>query len=251
MTAFSELNFRDLGGIRLADGRVLRSGKLYRSEGPASFGAADVAALGELGFRLICDLRSAGERVSAPHAWRHDARLLEIDINDDLRDAGAHGWEGLKVRPSADAARDAMRLNYARMPAALQPHLDGLANAIAGGDTPVMIHCTAGKDRTGVLVALLLAALGARREAIDADYLLSRGLRRSAERDRPISELFETMLGFPPHRAVMDVIMTVETGFLDGAFEAVASRWGSVDRYFTDAGVDAAQMEAMREILAE
>lgn len=251
MIALSKINFRDLGGIAMRGGRKLKAHRLYRSEGPASFGGAQHAALSPLGIRVICDLRSASERAAAPHAWAHGAKLLEIDVVADLRHEDAQGWEALKAEPTAAAARRAMQLNYAGMPAAMKPHLGRLAQSILDRDMPLLVHCTAGKDRTGVLIALLLSALGTDRAEIDADYLLSRGRRRSVERDRSVSEQFEAMIGFAPDRAVMDAIMTVDTAFLDAAFEAVIGEWGSVERYFADAGVEHDKIEAMREILAE
>ena len=65
----AKLNFRDVGGLLTADGSRVREGVVFRSEGPASFGPVHREELAALGFRLVCDLRSAGEREKSPNDW--------------------------------------------------------------------------------------------------------------------------------------------------------------------------------------
>jgi protein-tyrosine phosphatase len=170
--ALSRLNFRDLGGLPAAGG-VLRHHALFRSEGPASFLDDHHAELERLGIRLICDLRAPVEREAAPHRWPHTARTLHLDLTNDLRSEAAEGWAALRDDPSEAGALRAMTLNYAAMPAALHPQLAPLADALLDGGLPVLIHCTAGKDRTGVVTALALADAGVERSAIVADYAAS------------------------------------------------------------------------------
>jgi protein-tyrosine phosphatase len=249
--ALSKLNFRDLGGIAAVDGRVLRERRLYRSEGPASFSPVHHAELAGLEIRLICDLRSAVEREAAPNDWSAGARLLNLEMTQDLRVATNGGWSALRDDPSEAGARRAMQANYAAMPAALQPHLAKLVAAILAGECPVLIHCTAGKDRTGVLVALLLAQLGAPMAAIEADYLRSDIFAKNLRLGNSIAHAFERSFGFVPSEATIDAMIGVDPDFLAAAFAAVTEGWGSVDAYFHAAGISAEQSEALRAVLLQ
>ncbi len=99
--ALSRLNFRDIGGLPARDGRQVRPGILYRSEGPASFLGDHHAELAELGFRAVADLRSDMERDKAPHDWCGAyCRILALDMNTDLRAQGQDMWMTLGHDPT-------------------------------------------------------------------------------------------------------------------------------------------------------
>jgi protein-tyrosine phosphatase len=240
--ALSQLNFRDLGGLPTRDGRRLRPGMLYRSEGPASFAAEHQHELQALGIRLICDLRAEVERRAAPHDDGMTARRLHLDLANDLRSETNEGWSALRNDPSEAGARAAMQLNYAAMPAALLPHLRGFVDAIIAGETPVLMHCTAGKDRTGVLVALLLTVLGVPEDVVVADYLRSDVFAKNLRLGGSIAHAFEQTFGFTPSEATINAMIGVDPGFLAAALHAVTVRHGSVERYFASAGIGEAQL---------
>ena len=244
--ALSKLNFRDLGGIPVSQGRVLRQRCLYRSEGPASFAEAHRAELAALDIKLICDLRADVERQAAPNDWSGAARLLNVEMTQDLRVATNSGWSALRDDPSEAGARRAMRANYAAMPAALQPHLPALVDALLAGEHPVLIHCTAGKDRTGVLVGLLLAFLGTPMEEIEADYLRSDVFAKNLRLGASIADAFEKTFGFVPSEATIDAMIGVDIDFLAAAFAAVTREWGDVEAYFHAAGIAAGAGEQLR-----
>src|SRR3546814_20211813 len=94
-------------------------------------------------------------------------------MHTDLRASGKEGWTALKNDPSEHGARSGMLGNYRDMPRGLLPHLHLLIVAIIAGEMPMLVHCTAGKDRTGVTIAVLLLALGVSREDVVRDYLRS------------------------------------------------------------------------------
>src|SRR5690606_2871519 len=203
-------NFRDLGGLLTADGRQLRHGRLFRTEGPAYLAAADIAQLRNIGLRLVCDLRSDNEREHEPNTWCGDCdlHLLNLDVSADLRAHGNEAWEALKTDPSPAGARNAMLYNYRAMAHGMAPHLRTLfQRMIAHGEIPALIHCTAGKDRTGFAIAVILHTLGVPRETIYADYLLSRQ-HASAERfGRSIVQGFSAAFGFEPQAPVIDALI--------------------------------------------
>lgn len=233
---FQGLNFRDLGGIKVRGG-ALRRGLIYRSEGPVNFSDEQHAVLAALGFRLVCDLRSPVEQRVTAGNWVKGARVIRCDIAADFRAMAGSDWRSLGD-VTAEKARAKILANYAAMPAALKPHLAGLIEAMLAGETPLLIHCTAGKDRTGVLVALFLKLLGASDNDILRDYLLSACFGESPENRTRIGKHLERALGCMPGEGVVDAVIGVDPAYPEAAFAAVKSRWGSVENYFADAGVD-------------
>ncbi|TVV77153.1 tyrosine-protein phosphatase [Sphingomonas solaris] len=243
--ALSKLNFRDIGGL-LAAGGVVRHGILYRSEGPASFAPAHRDELAAMGIRLVCDLRAGSERDKDPNDWTTTARLMNLDITADLRVATNEGWKTLQHDPTLAAARAALMVNYGSMPAAIRPHLKPLIEAIVAGETPVLIHCTAGKDRTGVLVALLLTALGVPHDVVVADYRRSDVFGKNLRLRGGIHEQFEETFGFRPGEALIDAMVGVDVDFLDAALAAAARDHGDIAGYFVAAGVDGPLFDRFR-----
>ena len=249
--ALSDLNFRDLGGLPTAGGEPLSRGILLRGEGPKNLDEAHRNELRTLGVRAIFDLRSAGERAESPHDW-HDASCTwhHFDMNNDLRAASATEWDRLRDNPDPAAGVLVMSQNYAAMPAALMHYWPEMTDALLGGATPAVINCTAGKDRTGVAVALLLDLLEVPREAILADYLKSAifgenmAIKGSIERD------FMESFGFVPSKPVIDALVGVRREFLDAAFDRVDGEWGGIEQYFAASGVDAARQRELRALFA-
>jgi protein-tyrosine phosphatase len=247
--ALSRLNFRDLGGLPTTDGRRVRAGLLYRSEGPANFAAEHRVELGAIGFRLICDLRAHVERNHAPNDWSTTARVLNLDVNNDLRTETNAGWAALRDDPSEAGAVNAMMLNYKAIPGALHPHMRSLIDAMLDGEVPVLMHCTAGKDRTGVLVALLLSLLGVDRAEVLRDYERSDIFAHNLRLGGSIAEAFSATFGFVPSEATIAAMIGVDPAFLDAAYGAVEREWGSVEAYFATAGIDEARQDRLRALL--
>lgn len=247
--ALSKLNFRDIGGLPTENGGVIRPGIIFRSEGPANFEPVHRDELAALGIKLVCDLRADTERAKDPNDWADGARLLNLDVTADLRVQTNDGWMALKDDPSPEAARKALIGNYSAIPEAIRPHLRDLVDAIVEGETPVFIHCTAGKDRTGVMLALLLKALGVSDDLIFADYLRSDIFGQNMRLRGGIHEQFEEHFGFRPSEALIDAMIGVDLDMLNAALGAVESEWDSIEGYFAAAGIDAPLLARFRETL--
>ncbi len=245
----AKLNFRDIGGLPAGDGSQVRSGVIFRSEGPASFQPIHQRELVALGIRLICDLRAGTERLKSPNTWAPDARLLNVDINSDVRVSPSHLLETLGSDRSVDALRQASMKNYAATARALRPRVRELVEAIIDGERPALIHCTAGKDRTGVLVALILEALGVPEEIVVADYLRSEVYAQNLRLQEGLPRQIEQVFGFLPDDAWIDVLIGVDEEFIRTALETVRNEWGTVEDYFSPAGVNADLMRRFRELM--
>ena len=154
-------NFRDMGGYANRSGERVRWGQVFRSDHLAELVAADWAQVSELGIGLVADLRNDRERARWPSGWPDhlEVEFMMRDFEMDLRQLNEVGYHTL--------AYQQVEL------------LRGFFRTLAQPDAPrVLIHCTAGQDRTGYPCALLLALLEVPRETILQDYSLSHHQRR-------------------------------------------------------------------------
>lgn len=161
------VNFRDLGGYATSDGMAIGWRRLFRADGLHRLTEADRRQLIDLGVATVIDLRTVDEaeqrgRFPVEHV---PVRYVDLPLTDVLPTT--------EEMPSwAEASYVASR--YALMVSEGAPALTGAFAALAsGGSLPAVFHCSAGKDRTGVLSALILAFLGVPDETIVADYALS------------------------------------------------------------------------------
>ena len=161
-------NFRDLGGYATADGRRTRWRTLFRADGLYRLTPADVAALEPLGLRTVIDLRSApelAERGRFP-VDVHPVVFHHLPIVDAT-------WANIE-RPEYERDEDFLIWAYQEMLTVGAPRFALAFDALAEpGALPAVFHCAAGKDRTGLLAALLLGSLGVAHDAIVADYALT------------------------------------------------------------------------------
>ncbi|RXZ38800.1 tyrosine-protein phosphatase [Oxalobacteraceae bacterium CAVE-383] len=163
-------NLRDLGGYPVADGGSTRWGQVLRSDSPHALQSNDMSALVEAGLTKVVDLRDASEIARHPNPFRIHGSVhynhVPLFAHLDLR---AHLARAAKVD-------DVLLELYCEVLTERQQALYAALSAIADAEPgAVLFHCTVGKDRTGVLAALLLAAVGASKDDIIADYALTSG----------------------------------------------------------------------------
>lgn len=251
-------NFRDLGGIPTTDGRVLRRGRLFRSDVLSRLTEDDLIRLAELDIRVVCDLRSPKERMKESNRWpeTQSVRTIVPKIESNITGVKPTHWTRRFLDPEFNASRayDAMVDSYRRMP---QAFAEQLAALFAHLDTPhggaVLIHCVAGKDRTGFVCAMVLSALGVPPTEIYRDYLLS--AERFALTGRVEMVLRDLFGGEIPHQTLeaAAIVGGVSTSFLQTAFDEIERNFGSVDRYLeTMTGLNAERKCSLRQrLLAE
>ncbi|WP_228717609.1 tyrosine-protein phosphatase [Allosaccharopolyspora coralli] len=204
----SLVNVRDLGGLPTEDGGWTRPGVLYRSDAPR-VGDRDPVGLAGWPPRVVVDLRDAPEQGDRDHPMLTVAAVRRVSLLEDIHRSGAF----------ADKPFPGLAELYTRMTDLAAVKLVEAFRAASTADGPALVHCAAGKDRTGVLTALLLRAAGVRREAVVEDYLVTNdNLMRVLQRlelapilpvgvDADISELREL------HQAPREAIDAVLTRF--------------------------------------
>ncbi len=167
-------NFRDLGGWRTTDGRAVRSGRLFRADSVHLMTAEDCArARDELGLRTLLDLRNELEIDATGVGLLADGGLSRRHLPLTSRDRAAVD-SAVRPAPSADRSPDRMVAEYLGILESSSDLIVGAVSALASdGALPAVFFCAAGKDRTGVLSAVVLGALGVRDEDVVADYVLT------------------------------------------------------------------------------
>ncbi|MFC1410891.1 tyrosine-protein phosphatase [Streptacidiphilus sp. N1-12] len=255
------VNARDLGGYRTADGRTVRTGVALRSDALSRLTDADLAVLTGLGVRAVVDLRGMNE-VTANGADRlpddGSVRLVHLpvysaehDIYLSLRDvlAGqdAVAQQALLGDGGAERIMAEMYGWFVTDPAIRGLFAEAVRMLADPNGTPLVFHCTAGKDRTGWTAAIVLTALGVDRATVYEDYLLT-NTRSAALMDR-IMEVFRTNAVMEDPTLMMPVIRA-EASYLDAAFAAVAQGWPTFDAFLTDGlALDPATLSALRKNL--
>ena len=235
------VNFRDLGGYRTTDGRQVGWRRLFRADGLHKLTAADRRQLLELGVATVIDLRTVDEAEQRGRFPVDDVpvRYVDLPLFDILPTT--------EEMPSwAEASYVASR--YAAMVSEGGPALGGAFAALASGDSlPAVFHCSAGKDRTGVLSALILAFLGVPDETIVADYALSAtAMERLLERlTLEYPDSVEEVMRYAP--AVLQVLPETMEEFLAW----VRSEYGSYPALAESLGVTEAVTTLRRTVLVE
>lgn len=248
-------NFRELGGLSAGDRRV-RQGVLYRSGALDELECADLAALRGLGIGLCFDLRSQGERQRHPSRWPAGSvpRILAIEVATDIRALDRGTMQYLIDHPDAKGADRLMRAIYRNMPTSCAPVLRIVFDEVAalGAREATLIHCTAGKDRTGFVVAMVLQALGVAEADIQANYLESNYHYDAARDDAKIASLLEGMFDISLDRVAMQAITAARLEYFQAAYNAIRKDWGSIETYLEQCcGLSAMRRARLREALLE
>jgi protein-tyrosine phosphatase len=251
--AFDDLqNFRDFGGYDTASRRRMAIGRFFRSANPAFASDDDLRRLAEMGLSHIVDLRRPDERQRNPaRRWENFAAAV---IQNDDEHEGDETWHGFMAESdlTAEAFRGYLNRYYRRAPH-LPRHIDLFAryfDALADGDGALLVHCAAGKDRTGMIVALTHALAGVHEDDIFADFLLTNDPERFAKHGPVWAAAIEAEHGKRPTQEAMAIAMGVEADYLKGALDVIHESHGDVRTYLKDVlGVDEAKQRRIEKRL--
>jgi protein-tyrosine phosphatase len=232
------LNARDLGGYLAADGRQTRWGAVVRSDSLAALTPAGRQALLDYRVRSVVDLRLPAEVARRPNPFAEPDTHGVAYVNVSFLDPAAAPPEDDDIRLADDYKR---MLDRFRAPVAAV--MAAIADAPEGG---VLIHCAAGKDRTGLIAALLLGLVGVAPETIAADYALT------AECLRPRNEAWlENGPGDRDERAALLARFAPTAEVMLEVLDHLHKRYGGVEPYLLEAGVTAADLARLRERLLD
>ncbi len=241
-------NFRDCGGLITVGGGRLRLGRVYRSGTLDDARSDDLHALHTLGLKTIIDLRAPREK-KKPSAQVAGARRIDIPIELETRTRE-------KIQPlmtqrgAAPAVMAIMQQMYRDLADEAWPQAGQLFKVLLNAEAyPVLIHCRAGKDRTGFMCALVEQAVGVEPAAIVQDYLETNqhfGLLTP----RTVRMLRIFSLG----RIQMDNVrasLSAREDYLQAAFDQIEQGHGGLTAYLAKCGVTACEIETLRGLLIE
>ena len=236
LTLRGTTNTRDLGGLPLIGGGTTASGRVWRSDAPLVLGSEDLDALARLGLTTVIDLREAGELAFEPNALLGQPFVVvhHVEVWRRVNERGGRPADPFDITAYCVAALDHAGDAFA----------DGV-RLIADAPGAAVFHCTAGKDRTGVLAALLLEAVGVPRTAVIEDFTLTH--------DR-IETVRERLLADAVRRGVDPLqygrLLGATADVIEPTLEHLDRRHGGAVAYLRAAGVDDATLARLRAKLA-
>lgn len=224
------LNFRDVGGIPTADGRVVKWGKVYRSGKLSKLTKRDLRYFGELNIQTILDFRNDVEIKKDPDRYptSYDVQYLQYPIGD--KSGETYVAYEQKVRSGEIKGKESKALfielmkQFADTVAKdFKPLFTHLQEA---KDVPLVYHCTGGKDRTGFATAMFLSALNVERKTVINDYLMSNYYRY----DKNLSNMRKARL-VRMDTEMLGYLMQVNEDYINAVFEVIDDKFDGIDNY--------------------
>jgi protein tyrosine/serine phosphatase len=231
------LNFRDLGGYPTEGGGTLRWRMLFRADGLHALSARGVAMLrDEIGLGDIVDLRSSAELAL-------DGRgMLE---HEPIRFHHLPLFDGARTDRAPDFGSSLADLYFGMIDFAREP-IARVVTVLARTKDPAVFHCAAGKDRTGVISALLLSLLGVREEVIVADYAATR---------EALDKIVERLMASDGYQGIFDELppdtLHANPETMENFLARVRREFGGMADYSRAIGIDAGDVERLRTRMVE
>ncbi len=239
-------NFRDLGGYPTMDGAATRWGTVFRSDRLDGLTDADHGLLDRLGITTVFDLRSDEEVAHAPDRLPAGVTRVHMAMSSDATRRRSI-FQRIVEGDLEKYDHEEMAAGYLRMLDAFSPHLAGIIETVAAGD-PVLFHCTAGKDRTGVAAMVLLGLADVADPHVLDDYEMTNRFRPAdhdgqTARGTPFVELV-TSKGLDP--ADFEALWLAPRPVMRTTLDGLRERWGDHRGYARAIGLDDATIEAVR-----
>lgn len=228
------VNFRDLGGYETTGGRSVRWGRVYRSDSLESLTPGDIARLEELGVRFVCDLRRDEECATAPSRMlgHPTIRIEHLPVGGIAAETKSMAARMLRGE-IPELGVEAMAQVYLTI---LDLHPESFSRVVARAADParlpMVVHCTAGKDRTGVATALILGAVGVDDETIAADYELTTEFHSLAK----IAEVRPQLEAVGIEFAKVEAYWSAPRAVMAAALHGIRERWGGIESYLRGPG---------------
>ena len=222
----SQMNFRDLGGIKTKDGRKVKPGVLFRSGDFFNLSADDIGKLETLNLGVIIDFRAQREIDARPDKI---IGTLKETIHIDIHDAAREKAEKFLQENDAEGLENLLIWDYIRM---IREHQADFRNFLSflvdTNDLPLVYHCAAGKDRTGLATLFLLTALGVDMEHIREDYMATNDYVRPF-----IHKIIRKVNASGLNGEILRPMLEVRKEYLDTALEEIEIQAGSLQHFVT------------------
>jgi protein-tyrosine phosphatase len=225
------VNTRDLGGLERRDGSRTAFGRLYRGESPHRLDLHGRNALAERGIRTVIDLRFPEERSYLPNPVHQDLRF-------------AYRAVALRSDDPADAEIRDLGRYYCHLLNAAQQPIAEVCRLIAAADEPLLFHCRVGKDRTGIIAALLLANAGVTDQAVIDDY---------CETEPRIVPIFDELMGERPAGAEAEdyaPLLAAPAQAMEQTLHHLSTHYGTAGDYLNRIGLRNTEIDRLQQLLS-
>ncbi|MFI2283530.1 tyrosine-protein phosphatase [Nocardia beijingensis] len=246
-------NARDIGDYPTQGNGKLRTGVVFRTDALDKLTAADQQKLVSSGITAVIDFRSPNESGANPDKLPASIPTLARPVYDPGNDfyllvgKAVQGGPAVQQQMLGDGKAAGIMRDYYRWmvtDAGARAQFGTAIRDVANANGPVLFHCTAGKDRTGWMTAILMTALGVPKGQVYKDYLESNDNLAAGNKALMDGLVAKGLVTDP---ALFDPILGVRAEYLDAAFDQAAASFGSFDRFVSDGlGVDGATLEALR-----
>ena len=241
------VNFRDIGGIKTQDGKEVVTGKLFRSGEIVKLSEADKKEFTDTyGIKTIIDFRGEQEVSERPDDSIPGVSYVNIDIMRDSKGNTASFDDLVAVKESSKEQMEKIYYDMITTESGRHGYKEFL-ETIAEDDKPIIFHCFAGKDRTGLGAAFILGLLGVSEEDITRDYLKTNEQRREANA-QIVAELREKGMTEEQLEEVL-VMMTVDLSYLEVTRSAITENYGSLEDYvYNGLGVEPSVIAKLQQL---
>lgn len=256
-------NFRDLGGYETKDGRYTRWGLIYRSGVLTDLTPTDYNYLVHLGIRVVCDFRTHQENQAAAEKWipGSSAEMVSLPIGSRPQKPGQEPTiqssvqDMLGTDPESEKMRAHVTAAYGDFAFSASDQFAQVFQQRRNNHLPLLYHCSAGKDRTGVFSALLQLTLGVPEKTVLEDYALTNEYLMKGDRSAAMQNLGAAtgnnmLAGLTTEQR--DILMADDPVYLESTLRKIDKQYGSFDAYRRRAlHVSGADVEVLRTKLTQ
>ncbi|TDE15692.1 tyrosine-protein phosphatase [Dyadobacter psychrotolerans] len=226
------VNFRDLGGLVTRDGKTVRWGKIYRSDNLSKLDAGDYQKFNDLHIATVMDLRTDHEIIGKEDRLPANVTYIHTPTVTDRE--GQIAQLRKKVLNGAISEEQAKEQTIRFYEDAVTVNLDSMRSIIhriLDSEQPVLYHCSAGKDRTGIVSALILAILKVDRDTIVNEFLMSNYYRQKKTQKLMSKAKFAKVIKPKMDLKAIQVFMTVDESFINAVFNVIDKKYGGIDLF--------------------
>ncbi|MDX5583575.1 MAG: tyrosine-protein phosphatase [Aureibaculum sp.] len=250
-------NLRDLGGYETNDGATVVRGLVYRSNQLAGISPEDMEKITKLGLKNDYDLRTETERTPLPDELPPGVNNIWLDVLKDATGSAPTNLLALLQDPKQgnkelgdgkiEAVFIASYRDFVSLSSAKTAYHEFFTSLADQNKLPALFHCTTGKDRTGWGAAALLTLLDVPKETVMKDYL------RSNDYILPLyKEVIDGYVAGGGEPSIPQAIFGVKEEYLEASFDEMATKYGTIENYFTEAlGIDATMQKKLRDMYLE
>ncbi|WP_456278403.1 tyrosine-protein phosphatase [Bacillus sp. AK128] len=246
-------NFRDIGGLKTKENRRIKRGLIYRSDELSKLTIKDLEQLHKLGIQYICDLRTDNERKSKPDRLPTKSTITTepISIHDQSQNYTHLEFMKMLIKSKELDFHKIMKDFYHGMATERHAEIKRVFEQLSSSEnSPALIHCTGGKDRTGFITALIQLVVGVEYEQVIEHYLYSNEL--IGPRMDKVAQFIQLLSFFRVTKEQIKPILIVERDYLDDIFQPIFTQYGTVENYLIKGcGIEKGTLNQLRKLVLD